>query len=90
MPARPGCCFVSGMADRTSKTNNPAPDAGETDNTLPESGETPAMEAPLRQRDQQESADPAELHDPMAGSPDRKPGRDHPGQRPLTDNKAGG
>jgi len=78
------------MANRTIKTNNPAPHAGETDNTLPESGEMPAVGAPPRRRDQHEAADPAELDDPRAGSPDRKPGSDHPGQRPLTDNKAGG
>ena len=78
------------MANRTINTNNPAPHAGETGNTSPESGETPAMGAPPRQRDQREPADPAELDDPMAGNPDRKPGSDHPGQRPLTDNKAGG
>ena len=34
--------------------------------------------------------DVSELDDPMAGSPDREPGKDHPGQRPVTDNKAGG
>jgi len=34
--------------------------------------------------------DPSELDDPMAGSADREPGEDDPGQRPLTDNKAGG
>ena len=74
----------------TIKTNNPAPHAGETDNAVPESGETPGMAAPPRPPDPREAADPAELDDPMAGSPDRKPGRDHPEQRPLTDNKAGG
>ena len=65
------------MANRTIQTNNPAPHAGETDNTLPKSGETPAMGAPPRERDQQEATDPAELDDPMAGNPDRKPGGDH-------------
>jgi len=78
------------MANRPIKTNNPAPHAGETATTLPEPGETPGMGAPPRQRDEQEAADPAQLDDPMAGSPDRKPGSDHPNQRPLTDNKAGG
>jgi hypothetical protein len=78
------------MAKRTIKTNNPAPHAGETSNPVPESGETPAMGAPPRQADPEEAADPAELDDPMAGSPDRKPGRDNPSQRPVTDNKAGG
>jgi hypothetical protein len=34
--------------------------------------------------------DPSQLDDPMAGSPDREPGKDHPRQRPMTDNKAGG
>ena len=34
--------------------------------------------------------DPSELDDPMAGSPDRQPGKDDPHQRPITDNKAGG
>jgi hypothetical protein len=78
------------MVNRTTKTSNPAPHAGETEDTVPESGETPAEGAPPRQPDCQEVADPAELDDPMAGSPDRKPGSDDPGQRPLTDNKAGG
>ena len=36
------------------------------------------------------SEDPSELDDPMAGNPDRMPGRDNPSQRPITDNKAGG
>ncbi len=79
-----------GMANSTTKTNNPAPHAGETENALPDAGETPAMGAPPRQRDEQETDDPAELDDSMAGNPDRKPGSDNPGQRPLTDNKAGG
>ena len=33
---------------------------------------------------------PSDLDDPMAGHPDREPGRDRRQQRPLTDNKAGG
>ncbi|MCC7180385.1 MAG: hypothetical protein IT177_18540 [Acidobacteria bacterium] len=81
---------LPGMATRTIKTNNPTPHAGETASTVPKSGETPGMGAPPRQRDEQEAADPAELDDPMAGNPDRKPGRDDPRQGPLTDNKAGG
>ena len=78
------------MANKTIVTNNPAPHAGETDDVVPDSGETPGMAAPPRQRDREEAADPANLDDAAAGSPDRQPGSDHPGQRPLTDNKAGG
>ena len=78
------------MARRTVRTTTPAPHAGETAApAIPESGETPGMGAPPRP-DLDEAANPAELDDPMAGSPDRKPGNDNPGQRPLTDNKAGG
>lgn len=57
---------------------------------MPDANETSRKGAPPREPDQQEAADPADLDDPMAGNPDRKPGNDHPGQRPLTDNKAGG
>ena len=82
--------FLLRMANSTTKTSNPAPHAGETEDTSSESGQALATGAPSRQRDQQEANDPAELDDSMAGNPDRNPGSDDPGQRPLTDNKAGG
>ena len=79
------------MTNRTVRTDTPAPHAGETGApAIPESGETPGMGAPPRQQGDDEAKDPAQLDDPMAGHPDRKPGRDDPRQRPLTDNKAGG
>lgn len=80
---------TSGMA-KAIKSNNPAPHAGETTVVQPEPGETPGMGAPPRQSEPDESRDPADADDPMAGHPDRKPGPDDPRQRPLTDNKAGG
>lgn len=48
------------------------------------------MESEGQAQPQQGDLLPEELDDPMSGSPDRKPGRDRAGQRPLTDNKAGG
>ena len=48
------------------------------------------MESEGQAQPQEGDLTPEELDDPMAGSPDRNPGRDNPGQRPLTDNKAGG
>jgi hypothetical protein len=48
------------------------------------------MESEGQAQPQQGDLTPEELDDPMAGSPDRMPGRDNPHQRPLTDNKAGG
>ena len=48
------------------------------------------MESEGQGQPQEGDLTPEELDDPMAGSPDRNPGRDNPGQRPMTDNKAGG
>ena len=48
------------------------------------------MESEGQAQPQEGDLTPEELDDPMVGSPDRDPGRDDPGQRPLTDNKAGG
>jgi hypothetical protein len=48
------------------------------------------MESEGQAQPQEGDLTPEELDDPMAGSPDRNPGRDNPGQRPVTDNKAGG
>jgi hypothetical protein len=48
------------------------------------------MESEGQAQPQEGDLTPEELDDPMARRPDRNPGRDNPGQRPLTDNKAGG
>lgn len=48
------------------------------------------MESEGQAQHQEGDLTPEELDDPMAGSPDRNPGRDRRDQRPLTDNKAGG
>jgi hypothetical protein len=48
------------------------------------------MESEGQAQPQEGDLTPEELDDPMAGTPDRNPGRDNPGQRPMTDNKAGG
>jgi hypothetical protein len=48
------------------------------------------MESEGQAQPQEGDLTPEELDDSMARSPDRNPGRDNSGQRPLTDNKAGG
>jgi hypothetical protein len=73
------------------KTGTPAPHAGETEApAIPRAGKTPGMGAPPRQSGEAGAVDPSELDDPTAANPDREPGGDHPRQRPITDNKAGG
>ena len=67
--------------DADSPASKPQGTLRDQEKTLESEGQAQPQEGDLT---------PEELDDPMAGSPDRNPGRDNPGQRPLTDNKAGG
>ena len=76
---------------------NRAPQAAPKDAVSPASkpqgilqDQVKTMESEGQAQPQEGDLTPEELDDPMAGSPNRNPGLDNPGQRPMTDNKAGG
>ena len=91
-------------APHAGEKEKPAgPDGNRAPQATPKDADSPAskpqgtlqdqvttMESEGQAQPQAGDLTPEELDDPMAGSPDRNPGRENPGQRPLTDNKAGG
>jgi hypothetical protein len=90
-------------APRAGEKEKPAGPDGNPAPQAPKDADSPAskpqgtlqdqvktMESEGQAQPQEGDLTPEELDDPMAGSPDRNPGRDNPGQRPMTDNKAGG
>jgi len=76
-----------------NRVSQPAPRDADSPASKPQGtlqDQVKTMESEGQAQPQEGDLTPEELDDPMAGSPDRNPGRDNPGQRPLTDNKAGG
>ena len=90
-------------APHAGEKGKAGPDGNRAPQAVPKDADSPAskpqgtlqdqvktMESEGQAQPQEGDRTPEELDDPMAGSPDRNPGRDNPGQRPLTDNKTGG